>query len=98
MLREVIESLSLGVANAVQLVRPSRLVFASELAQAGPFIRLFEEALKRQLLDVLRDRIIIEWWSVAHIQTAQTAGWLALATLFSNVWSHRHRRETSTDR
>jgi hypothetical protein len=85
-LDKMVELLAIGIANSVNFVRPHRLVLVSNLlrheAFSGPLIR----QIRGMLLSELVDRVRIDMWDQPAFQSAETAGWAALATLYTDSW------------
>jgi hypothetical protein len=86
-LDEMNQYLACALANAINFVRPHRLVLVS------PFTRhpLFAEALFRQVRDMvlpqLVDRVKLDLWDEPDAGTAETAAWLAMAELLYGGWN-----------
>ncbi len=82
----MLELLATGIANSVNFVRPHRLVLVSNLlrheAFSGPLVR----QIRGMLLSELVDRVRIDLWDQPAFQSAETAGWVALANLYTDAW------------
>ena len=85
-LRTVIDQLGLGLANAINFIRPNRLVLAGPLAQIDGFTQTLICVVRGHLLGPLVSRVAIETWGNPPGSIAQVAGWLALASLYSPNW------------
>jgi predicted NBD/HSP70 family sugar kinase len=85
-LDKMLELLATGIANSVNFVRPHRLVLVSNLVRhetfSGPLIR----QIRGMLLSELADRVRIDLWDQPAFQSAETAGWAALASLYTDAW------------
>lgn len=86
-LAEIIDHLTTGLANAVNFMRPGRLIVASPYVRHHPFINLVEQSTRAKLLPGLIERVRIEKWEHSCVQSAESAAWLALARLFGNTWT-----------
>jgi predicted NBD/HSP70 family sugar kinase len=86
-LAEVMDYLSAGLANAVNFARPNRLVVTSELTRFPVFSDALIRAIRSRLLAELVKRVRIELWDQADSHSAETAGWLALASLYREGWN-----------
>jgi predicted NBD/HSP70 family sugar kinase len=85
-LDQLLDLLSTGIANSVNFVRPHRLVLVSNLlryeALSVPLVR----QIRGMLLSELADRVRIDLWDQPAFQSAETAGWAALANLYTDAW------------
>jgi predicted NBD/HSP70 family sugar kinase len=86
---EVMDYLSAGLANAVNFVRPNRLVLTSEMTRFPAFSDALQRSIRSRLLQELVKRVRIDLWDQANSHSAETAGWLALATLYREGWNPR---------
>ncbi len=85
---DLTQYLSMGIANAVNLVRPDRLVLVSELTRYQGFHALLERSIRSALLNVLADRVQIDAWDQPLSHACESAAWLALANLYIEGWDH----------
>ncbi len=85
-LEKLIKYLAMGLANACNFVRPSRLVLVSRFVRNTEFASLLIRSVRSLLLVQLADRVHIDLWDQPAINTAETAGWLALASLYREGW------------
>jgi predicted NBD/HSP70 family sugar kinase len=85
-LREMIDHVAWGLANAVNLVRPARLVLHLPTDTHDDFVRDLILATRRGLLRPLGERVIIERWAGGPDRFSVSAGWLALAALHLPNW------------
>ncbi len=83
---EVLDYLSAGLANAVNFIRPNRLVLASELTRYPAFNSSLLRSIRSRLLGRLLERVRIDLWDQVDGHSAETAGWLALASLYREGW------------
>ncbi len=85
-LNRLVELLAGGLANAVNFVRPARLVLVSEFLRFPAFADALQREIRRRLLVALADRVRIDLWDQPAGRGAETAGWLALASLCLEGW------------
>jgi predicted NBD/HSP70 family sugar kinase len=86
---EVLDYLSAGLANAVNFIRPNRLVLASEMTRYPAFSDALLRSVRSRMLPGLVELVRIDQWDQADSHSAETAGWLALASLYREGWNHR---------
>jgi predicted NBD/HSP70 family sugar kinase len=86
---EILDYLAAGIANAVNFIRPNRLVITSELTRYPAFMDALMRAIRSRLVQELVKRVRIDQWDQADSHSAETAGWLALASLYREGWSDR---------
>lgn len=82
----VLDALALGVGNALQLLRPHRLVVVSEFTRFAGFRDAWFERLRSQLFPELRERVAFECWDQPLSSPAESAAHLGLAALFDARW------------
>jgi predicted NBD/HSP70 family sugar kinase len=86
--RAAVESLLnylvMGLSNAVNFVRPEKLVISSPLARHAFLRQYIEKHLPSMILPGLRQRVQTIFWEQANVQSAENAGWLALADVFGH--------------
>jgi predicted NBD/HSP70 family sugar kinase len=82
----VLQYLSCGLANAINFVRPHRLVIVSPLTRSPAFADALLRQIRSGALTELADRVKIDFWDEPAAGSAETAGWLALANLFFGGW------------
>jgi predicted NBD/HSP70 family sugar kinase len=92
---QVLDYLSAALANAVNFIRPNRLVLTSEMTRFPAFTDSLVRAIRSRLLLELVKRVRIDLWDQANSHSAETAGWLALATLYREGWTPRPVEQTS---
>jgi predicted NBD/HSP70 family sugar kinase len=78
-----------GIVNAVNFIRPHRLVLVSELTRYPDVCDLLTRSIRSRLLGELVDRVRLDLWDQPVAHQAETAGWLALAGLFCDGWRGR---------
>jgi predicted NBD/HSP70 family sugar kinase len=86
-LEKAMNHLAAGLANAVNFVRPNRLVLVSRLVRYPRFTNLLIRLTRSLLLTEIADRVGIDLWDQPAINTGETAAWLALASLFYEGWT-----------
>jgi len=85
-LQSVLDYLSCGLANAVNFVRPHRLVIVSTLTRHAAFSETLVKQTREGILSALADRVHIEFWNEASAGSAESAAWLAMAELLHGGW------------
>lgn len=103
-LRLVIDYLATGLSNAMNFSRVNRLVLVSELTRHAAFTKRLTSAIQERMLGEIRDRASIDVWDQPAARSAETAGWLALASLYYEGWNYvsmepnsKKRRRDSAD-
>jgi predicted NBD/HSP70 family sugar kinase len=86
-LLELMKYLSMGLANMVNFVRPCRLVLVSRFMRFPAFADALVRSTRGLLLANIGERVNIDFWDEPAANTAETAGWLALAALFYRGWT-----------
>jgi hypothetical protein len=86
----VLEYLALGMANAVNFIRANRLVLVTELTRRPVFYNKLVAAVRSKLLGQLAERVRIDVWDQPELQSAEPAGWLALANLYREGWNRQN--------
>jgi hypothetical protein len=71
----------------VNFVRPHRLVLVSNLLRYDTFSVPLVRQIRGMLLSELADRVRIDLWDQPAFQSAETAGWAALANLYTDAWA-----------
>lgn len=85
-LATVIDYLAMALANAVNFIRPNRLVLISELTGCPAFCDELTRIFRSRLLVETLEHLRLDLWDQAATQSAESAGWLALASLFREGW------------
>ncbi len=86
-LEEMLKYLACALSNAVNFVRPNRLVLVSELTRYATFNDQLLREIRAGILFELVDRVRIDVWDQPGAVSAETAGWLALAGLYQEGWN-----------
>ncbi len=86
-LQQVVRYLAMGFANAANFIRPNQLVLASQLTHFTAFAELLTHSVRELLLPEIASRAQINLWDRSVASSAETAGWLALAGLYTFGWS-----------
>lgn len=79
----ILDLVGLGIANAVQLTKPHRLLLVSQYAKYRRFRERLLSAIRREMLASFRDRVRLEWWDGPTLDRAIVAAYPALALIFS---------------
>ncbi len=82
----MLELLATGLANVVNFMRPHRLVLVSEFTRSPRFADALVRQVRGKLLSELAGRVRLDLWDQPQAQSAETAGWLALAGLYFPDW------------
>lgn len=82
----LIEVLGMGISNAVNLVRPHRLVMVTRYADYPRFIKTIEQLIRNDTLDDIADKMKVTIWPEANRDNAIEAAFLALAAVYSEDW------------
>jgi len=85
----VIDYLAMALANAVNFIRPNRLVLISELTRWPAFNNELTRIFRSRLLVESAEHLHLDFWDQPATQSAETAGWLALASLFREGWAEK---------
>jgi predicted NBD/HSP70 family sugar kinase len=94
-MNEITDYLSAGLANACNFIRPNRLVLSSEFTRYPAFSDALQRSIRSRLLNELVKRIRIDQWDQVDSHSAETAGWLALASLYREGWDRRPAEEAA---
>ena len=94
----MLHHLALALANAVNFVRPHRLVLVTELARfpaaRDGLLAMIRSMILRELVDLVRT----EFWDLPVTWSAETAAWSALAALYCDNWAPIHNGSTDRHR
>ncbi|QDU34441.1 N-acetylglucosamine repressor [Poriferisphaera corsica] len=85
-LETVIDHLAMSLSNAVNFIRPNRLILVSELTRYPNFTDTLLRKLRGSVLMNIVDRFKIDLWDQPAARNAETAGWLGLTRLYCNDW------------
>jgi predicted NBD/HSP70 family sugar kinase len=80
----VLQFLAIGLSNAVNFIRPQKLVIASPLARHPVICDFIRKNLNNMILPGLRERVETIFWQQPTMQSAENAAWLALADVFAH--------------
>lgn len=85
-LEVLLDALALGLGNALQFLRPNRLLVVSEFTRYPGFKAAWFDRLRSQLFPELSSRLVIECWDRPLSSPAESAAHLGLASLFNGRW------------
>ena len=86
-MQKLMEYLGAGLANAVNFIRPDRLVIASPLVQNNSFSSRLEREVRDRLLGPISDRLRFDLWPLSDEQpSVKSLGWLVLAPIYLDNW------------
>jgi hypothetical protein len=88
----MIELLAIGFSNALNFTRVNRLVLIGDLTRHERFTTTLIDATRKRTVQQLAERVKIELWNQSAARTAETAGWLSLASLYYEGWSQPDER------
>ena len=88
----VINYLAMALANAVNFIRPNRLVLVSELTRCPAFCDQLTRLVRSRLLVEALEHLRLDVWDQPATQSAENAGWLALASLYREGWAGENAR------
>jgi predicted NBD/HSP70 family sugar kinase len=86
-LNDLVKYIGMGLSNAVNFIRPNRLVLVSELTRYPTFSDKLLRTVRSALLFELVNHVRIDVWDQPGAISAESAGWLALAGLFQEGWN-----------
>jgi predicted NBD/HSP70 family sugar kinase len=93
-LTSALDHLGTALSNAVNFLRPHRLVLTSELAKYPAFTDYLRTLIQRNVLSDFAQQLRIDFWQQPTTRSAETAGWLALATIYREGWTRPTERGT----
>ena len=83
----------MGLANAVNFVRPDRLVIASPCVKYAAFADRLQQDTRNQILKPIADRLHIDLWPPMEDQpSVKSLGWLVLAPIYIKNWPLHNRQ------
>ena len=85
-LDRILELLAYSLSNAVNFLRPHRIVLVSPYTRHAAFGDALSNQIRGLLLPELADRVKIDRWDQASAGSAENAGWLAMAELLYSGW------------
>jgi predicted NBD/HSP70 family sugar kinase len=71
-----------GIANAINFIRPDRVVIAGPVLAAEAFCQKLLARIRELLLPPLAERVRIGLWDKKTIDAAEAAAWLSLADVY----------------
>ena len=83
----MLDLLAIGLSNAVNFTRVSRLVLASELTACQTFTEALNARVRSMTLNQLERRLKIDLWDRTESQPARVAASLVLAHLYTSRWA-----------
>ena len=83
--RQIVDLTALALANATIFARPLRVVVGGSITAHAEFRQRLEQAWRRQLPMIFRERVLMEWWPVRATLSAETAAWLAIARIMQGA-------------
>lgn len=84
---EMLELLAIGLSNAVNFTRVSRLVIASELTACTAFTEALTRRVRELTLHQLETRLLIDLWDRTEAQPTRIAASLVLAHMYTSRWA-----------
>ncbi len=91
-------SLALVLSNAVNFMRPARLVIATPFADCQPFIKQIAKDVRQRLLTHIASRMQIQIWNQQITGSAHMAAWLGIAGIVLPGWNAYEAQLADTDR
>ena len=79
---EIAGHLAMGIGNAINFIRPNRVLLTGNVTEALPFSNELLSRIRRFLLAPLVDRVRIDIWDAPAIPMPEAAGWVALAAIY----------------
>lgn len=86
-MKRMLDLLAMGFANAVNFTRVNRLVLVSELNRHAQFVQYLTTAIRAHVLGEIKERVRLDFWDQPAARSAETAGWLALASFYYEGWN-----------
>jgi len=86
-LSEMAGYLATGIGNAINFIRPNRVLLTGRVTESLPFCNHLIAQTRKLLLAPLADRVRIDIWDTPALASAEAAAWVALAALFRGSWS-----------
>lgn len=94
-LDEMSQYLACSLANAVNFVRPHRLVLVSPFTRNPAFGNSLVRLTRSMVLPQLVDRVRFDLWDEPGTGSAETAAWLAMAELLYGGWNQPEVAESA---
>jgi len=79
---EIAGHLAMGIGNAINFIRPNRVLLTGKVTEALPFSNELLSRIRKFLLAPLVDRVRIDIWDAQAIPMPEAAGWVALAAIY----------------
>ena len=79
---EIAGHLAMGIGNAINFIRPNRVLLTGSVTEALPFSNELLSRIRKFLLAPLVDRVRIDIWDAPAIPMPEAAGWVALAAIY----------------
>ena len=92
-MNRMIDLLAIGFSNALNFTRVNRLVLIGEFTRHERFTQTLIESTRSRTLRQVAERIKCDLWHHTAARTAETAGWLPLASLYYEGWSQTDDRK-----
>jgi predicted NBD/HSP70 family sugar kinase len=92
----LLQHLATALSNTVNFVRPHRFVIASSFVRHPAFCDALLRKIRAGILGQLLQRLHIDVWDEHEALSAETAGWLALASLFREGWVQQEEQREQT--
>ncbi|MCC7350178.1 MAG: ROK family protein [Phycisphaerales bacterium] len=86
-MKRMLDLLAMGFANAVNFTRVNRLVLVSEFNRHAQFVQYLTTAIRAHVLGEIKERVRLDFWDQPAARSAETAGWLALASFYYEGWN-----------
>ncbi len=83
----LLDLLSMGLANAINFIRPHRVVIVSQFTRHGRFMEALMLAVRTRVIKTLAELVQFHYWDQAATGAGETAGWLALAAIYHPEWT-----------
>ena len=80
---QIVHYLATGLANAINFIRPNRVVLTGRLSLFPAFVNHLLGCVRELVLVPLTDRVQMDIWQHPHSGPAEVAAWLALAAIYS---------------
>ena len=78
---KIVTLMAQAFVNATVFARPHRIVVVGSLAQHVGFRTALETSWRNQLPDIFKSSVTLEWGALDVAVSAETAGWLAIASV-----------------
>lgn len=86
-LDKIVAHLAMALSNAINFVRPHRLVVVSEFVRNVTFRETLSQLTRAMVLPGLVERTRFDFWDQAARGSAETAAWLGMAELLYGGWN-----------